>query len=86
MGGGWIIPRFHKDKFTTTSPCTPANCSIPRSTNSFSTPQEFYTNIYESVRDEKSNEKGGDDANLSHPGRGVPDKATFGTGQLLRPG
>jgi len=64
----------------------PANRSIPHSTNSFSTPQEFYTNIYEFARDEKSNEKVGRNASLSRWERGVQGKATCKTGLFLMPG
>jgi hypothetical protein len=48
--------------------------------------QESGKDIYESVLDEKSNEKGGRNASLSRQEHGVQGKATCKTGLFLKPG
>lgn len=48
--------------------------------------QESGKDIYESVRDERPYRQDGNDANLCHPGRGVPDMATCETDLFLKPG
>jgi len=59
---------------------------IPRSANSFSRQQESDKDMYESVRDEKSNEKGDHNATLSRQEHGVQGTATCETGLFLMPG
>jgi len=52
----------------------------------FSKQREYGKGIYESVRDERQNEKDGRNAILSRWERGVPGKATCKTGLFLKPG